>query len=72
MRKVSEVHLNGEAGRVPAAAAGAVSARLEDGCAGALRGQHHVVVYPLTPVHQQVGQSGVHRDFIVVSKQHFL
>ncbi|TNN87022.1 hypothetical protein EYF80_002777 [Liparis tanakae] len=42
------------------------------GCTGALRGQHHVVVHPLTPFHQQVGEGGVQRDVVVVSEQHLL
>lgn len=69
---VSKVHLYGEAGSVPAAGVCAVSSCPEGGCAGALRRQHHVVVYPLTPLHQQVGQSGVQRDVVIVSEQHFL
>lgn len=30
------------------------------------------MVYPLTPLHQQVGQSGVQRDVVVASEQHLL
>lgn len=51
---------------------GAVSSRPEGGCTGALRCQHHVVVYPLTPLNQQVGQCGVQRDVVIVGEQHLL
>lgn len=66
------MHLYGEAGRFLAAGVGAVSSRPEGGCTGALRRLHHVVVYPLTPLHQQVRQSGVQRDVVIVRKQHLL
>lgn len=66
------MHLYGEAGRVPAAGACTVGSCPEGGCTGALRRQHHVVVYPLTPFHHQVGQGGVQRDVVIVSEQHFL
>lgn len=67
-----EAHLDGEAGRVPAAGVGAVGSSLKGDCAGTLRGQHHVMVDPLTPVHQHVGQRGVLRYVAVVSEQHFM
>lgn len=66
------MHLYGEAGRVLAAGVGAVSSRPEGSCTGALRRLHYVMVYPLTPLHQQVGQSGVQRDVVIVSEQHLL
>lgn len=65
-------NLYGEAGRVHAAGLCAVSSGHEGSCTGALRRQHHVVVYPLTPFYQQVGQSGVQRDVAIVSEQHLL
>lgn len=67
-----EMHLYGEAGRVLAAGAGAVSSRPEGSCAGALGRLHHVVVYPLPPLHQQVGQAGVQGDVAVVGEEHLL
>lgn len=66
------MHLYGEAGRVLAAGVGAVSSRPEGSCTGALRRLYYVMVYPLTPLHQQVGQSGVQRDVVIVSEQHLL
>lgn len=68
----TKLHLYGEAGHVPAAGVCAVSPSPESSCTGALRCQHHVVVYPLTPFHEQVGQSGVQRDVVVVGEQHLL
>ena len=65
-------HLDGEAGRVAAAAAGAVHGGPEGGGAGALGGQGQVVVDPLAPLHQQVGQGGVQGDVVVVGVQHLL
>lgn len=70
--KRSYVHLYGEAGWVSAAGVCAVSSSLEGSCTGALRRQHHVMVYPLTPLYQQVGQGGVQRDVVIVSEQHLL
>lgn len=71
-KRAGEMHLDGKAGWVSVAGVGAVSSSLEGGRTGTLRRQHQIVVYPLTPVHQQVGQSGVHRDVVIVSEQHFL
>lgn len=65
-------HLDGEAGRVLAAGAGAVGSRPEGGGAGTLGRVDHVVVYPLTPLHQQVGQGGVQGDVGVVGEEHLL
>ena len=69
---VRERHLDGEAGRVPAAGAGAVHSRLEGCCTRALRCQGEVMVYPLAPLHQQMGQSGVQGDVVIVCVQHLL
>lgn len=68
----SAAHLYGEAGCVSAAGVCAVSSCLKGSCTGALRRQHHVMVDPLTPIHQQVGQCAVHRDVVIVCVQHFL
>lgn len=66
------MHLYGETWCVPAAGVCTVSSGPEGSGAGALRRQHHVVVYPLTPLHQQVRQGGVQRDVVIVSEQHLL
>lgn len=71
-KRNTELHLYGEAGRVLAAGAGAVSSCREGSRAGALGRLHHVVVYPLSPLHQQVGQAGVQRDVAVVGEEHLL
>lgn len=65
-------HLYGEARRLPAAAVRAVSSGPEGGCTGALWRLHDVMIDPLAPLHQQVGQGGVQRDVVVVSEQHLL
>lgn len=66
------VHLYGEAGSFPAAGVCAVGSTLERSRTGTLRCQNHVMVYPLTPLHQQVRQGGVQRNVVVVSEQHLL
>lgn len=68
----SELHLDGEAGRVLAAGAGAVGSRPEGHRTGTLRRVDHVVVYPLTPLYQQVGQGGIQGDVGVVGEEHLL
>lgn len=65
-------HLYGEAGRLLVAAVRAVGSGPEGGCAGALRRLHDVMIDPLAPLHQQVGQGGVQRDVVVASEQHLL
>lgn len=71
-KRAGEMHLDGKAGWVSVAGVGTVSSSLKGSRTGTLRRQHQIVVYPLTPIHQQVGQSGVHRDVVIVSEQHFL
>lgn len=66
------MYLYGEARRVPAAGVCAVISCPESSCTGALRCVNKVMVYPLTPLHQQVGQSGVQRDVVIVSEQYLL
>lgn len=66
------MHLYREAGVVPAAGAGAVCSSQEGTGAGALGCQDQIMVYPLAPLHQQVGQSGVQRDVVIMSVQHVL
>lgn len=72
MAQGCEAHLDGKAGRVSAASVRAVRSSLKGDCAGTLRGQHQVMVDPLTPVHQHVGQHGILRYVAVVGEQHFL
>lgn len=66
------VHLYGEAGGVPAAGVGAVSSCSESRCTGTLRRQYQVMVDPLTPLHQQVGKSGIQRDVVIMGEEHLL
>lgn len=67
-----EQHLDGEAGWVQAAGAGAVGPGPEGGSTGTLGRVDHVVVYPLTPLHQQVGQGVVQGDVGVVGEEDLL
>lgn len=63
-------YLYGEAWGVAAAGSATVCARPEGGGAGRLRRQSKVMVNPLAPLHQQVGQRRVQRDVLIVGIQH--